>query len=162
MDENPRAEPGAERLYRHAQAGKTILLVDDDLISLVRLKMILERRGYRVIAEPEARLALALIQNRMQEIDLVITDYRMPDMDGLEFSLALKHASPGTPLILITAHSDIESYLKAISIGVLEYINKPVIANELLRIVNAVLDRNKDGDILRILTDSRTEPRTEE
>ncbi len=146
---------GAERVSCDTQRGKTILLVDDDRNSLERLKVLLERRGYGVIAESDARTALALMHSKAQPIHLVITDYRMPSMDGLEFSCALKSTSPDTPLILITAYSDIESYLKAVNIGVLEYINKPVIANELLRIVGAALDRCADGAAPTNLSDTR-------
>ena len=145
VEEKQGETTGTELTSGETRHGKTILLVDDDGTSLERLKAILERRGYRVVAEQDPRNALALMRDGTRPIDLVITDYRMPNMDGLEFSRALKRAAPGTPLILITAHSDIESYLKAVNIGVLEYINKPVVANELLRIVGVTLDRRIDG-----------------
>ncbi len=123
---------------------RTVLLVDDDRTSLERIAAMLERRGYRTIALTSAPAALALVRDGSHPVDLVITDYRMPEMDGLEFSRALQRLSPALPLILITAHSDVESYLKALNAGVLEYINKPVVAQELLRIVAFTLDRRKD------------------
>ncbi len=147
MNENNGEMQGIKHVSPEDQRGKAILLLDDDGTSLQRMQVLLERRGYRVIAEQDSRNALALMQNGTHPIDLVITDYRMPNMDGLEFSRALKRSSPETPLILITAHSDIESYLKAADIGVREYINKPIIANELLRIVSIMLERRNDGSI---------------
>ena len=102
------------------QAAKTILLVDDDAAGREKISAILARHGYVVVDRPDAASALAAARETASRIDLVITDYRMPNMDGLEFAQELKRAMPGTPLILITAHTDIKSYLEALNIGVFE------------------------------------------
>jgi len=124
---------------------KTILLVDDEGAGREKIAAILGRHGYAVVSLPDAASALALVQDRTPPIDLVITDYRMPNMDGFEFALELKRSMPGTPLILITAHTDIKSYLKALNVGVFEYLNKPIIAHELLRIVSEALKQREEG-----------------
>ena len=66
-------------------------------------------------------------------------------MDGLEFILAAKRILPSAPVIMLTAYGDVETYLKAFNLGVFEYINKPVRAKELGRIVQAALDNSESG-----------------
>jgi DNA-binding NtrC family response regulator len=118
---------------------KTILLVDDELEILKSLGEILTRFGYQVIAKQAAKEALALVKDGAN-IDLVITDYRMPDMDGLEFLNALRQMDPSVPVIMLTAYGAVESYLKSLSLGVFEYVNKPIKAKDLGRIVQAAIN----------------------
>jgi len=118
---------------------KTILLVDDELEILKSLGEILTRFGYQVIAKQSAQEALASVKDGAN-IDLVITDYRMPDMDGLEFLNALRQMDPSVPVIMLTAYGAVESYLKSLSLGVFEYVNKPIKAKDLGRIVQAALN----------------------
>lgn len=118
---------------------KTILLVDDELEILKSLGEILTRFGYQVIARQSAQEALASVKDGAK-IDLVITDYRMPGMDGLEFLNALRQMDPSVPVIMLTAYGAVESYLKSLSLGVYEYVNKPIKAKELGRIVQAAIN----------------------
>ncbi len=118
---------------------KTILLVDDEQEILSGLGEILNHIGYKVIAKPDAQSALATVREGVA-IDLVITDYRMPGMDGLEFLNVLRLRNPEVPVIILTAYGAVESYLKSLNLGVFEYVNKPIKAEELGRIVEAALD----------------------
>jgi DNA-binding NtrC family response regulator len=117
---------------------KTILLVDDELDILKSLGEILTRFGYLVIARQAAQDALDSVKDGAH-IDLVITDYRMPGMDGLEFLNALRQMDSSVPVIMLTAYGAVESYLKSLSLGVFEYINKPIKAKDLGRVVQAAI-----------------------
>jgi two-component system nitrogen regulation response regulator NtrX len=94
--------------------------------------------GYSVVDEPDGLSALALIR-RGVDIDLVITDYRMPGMNGLDLATALRHILPAVPVIMLTAHGDIENYFRSLSLGVFEYVNKPIGKREFEQIVRAAL-----------------------
>jgi DNA-binding NtrC family response regulator len=64
----------------------------------------------------------------------------MPGMDGLEFLNALRQKDPAVPVIMLTAYGAVESYLKSLSLGVFEYVNKPIKAKDLGRVVQAAID----------------------
>ncbi|HAR46745.1 MAG: hypothetical protein A2X56_00420 [Nitrospirae bacterium GWC2_57_13] len=123
---------------------KTILLVDDELENLKSLGEILNRFGYRVIAKPDGQSALDTVRDGTT-VDLVITDYRMPGMNGLEFLTSFRQVRPEVPAIMLTAYGAVETYLKSLSLGVFEYVNKPVKAKELGRIVKAAIDGSGDA-----------------
>ncbi len=117
---------------------RTILLVDDEPEVLSTLRDTLESFGYRVIPEPDAESALSELREQ-NEIDLVVTDLWLPGLSGIEFIAELKKILPKVPVIMLTAHGSVESYFRARSYGVFEYVNKPVRAKELDRIVEAAL-----------------------
>ncbi|OGW35220.1 MAG: hypothetical protein A2X58_09020 [Nitrospirae bacterium GWC2_56_14] len=120
---------------------KTILLVDDEPEILKVLTETLS--DYNVIAKADAESALSVIRGGAR-VDLVLTDNFMPGMKGSELIAVLKKDAPSMPVIMLTAYSSVESYLQNISSGAFEYINKPVKAGELRRIVKAAFD-SKDA-----------------
>lgn len=116
---------------------KTILLIDDEPEILQVLKETLS--DYHVITKTDAESALSVIRGGAR-VDLVLTDNYLPGMKGSELIAVLKKDAPKVPVIMLTAHSSVESYLQNISGGAFEYINKPVKASELRRIVKAAFD----------------------
>jgi two-component system nitrogen regulation response regulator NtrX len=125
---------------------KTILLVDDDPMVLNCLADLLQRSGYTVIAEREASAALADSTTGVN-IDLVITDYQMAGMDGLEFLYELRRMHPTIPAIMVTGHETLENYQKAICLGTTAYLTKPFRARELLRVVAVALGDSADARV---------------
>ena len=123
----------------------TILIVDDEEENRRILSEILGDLGYRVIDRPDGMSALSAVKEEAG-VDLVVTDYRMPDMNGLELITTLRRTLPEVPVIMITGHGSIENYFRSLSLGVFEYINnKPVGKREFERIVQAALHAGKDA-----------------
>ena len=116
---------------------KTILMVDDEPAILTVLELLLNKFGYIVVLKSTAESALFLIREGVN-IDLVITDYRMPGMNGVEFIRALRRILPSVPVLMLTGDITVEIEP---GLGVFERINKPVMGKELDRIVRAALDR---------------------
>ena len=117
---------------------KTILLVDDDAGNRDGMAEILSAMGYQVLPGADGASALSIIRQSAC-IDLVITDYHMPDMNGLDLALALRQILPAVPVIMVTAYGSIENYFRSMSLGVFEFINKPINEREFERVVKAAL-----------------------
>ena len=117
---------------------KTVLVVDDEQENLRTYEEILHDMDYNVLLQPDGSAALALL-SKDAAVDLIITDFRMPGMNGIEFITELKHCRPFVPVIMITAYGNIETYLHSISLGVFEYVHKPVKKEEFERIVKRAL-----------------------
>ncbi len=118
---------------------KTILLIADNK-ERPGLEDGLKKFGHKVVAVEDNASALSVIRAGIA-VDLVITDCWITAMNGLELLASLRSLAPAVPSIMLTAHGSIETYLKACSLGVFEYVNKPVTAQELGRIVRAALER---------------------
>jgi CheY-like chemotaxis protein len=118
--------------------GRTILIVDDEEQNRRIYAEILNDLGYRTIEEPDGESALMTI-SAGASVDLVIADYRMPGMNGLQFIESLRSQMPSVPMIMVTAFANVESYLQSFSLGVFEYMNKPFSKAEFIRIVKAAL-----------------------
>lgn len=126
---------------------KTILLVDDEHVVLDALGQILHNFGYHVISRPDAESALSVIREG-NNIDLVLTDYRLSGMKGIEFIALLKKNLPSTPVIILTGDCSVEVYIKALSLGVFEYLNKPVSMKELDRVLKLALEPSNVGSAM--------------
>jgi DNA-binding NtrC family response regulator len=123
---------------------KTILLIDDEPAILTVMELLLNKFGYIVIPKNKAESALFLIREGIN-VDLVITDYRMPGMNGVEFIRALRRILPSVPVLMLTGDATVEIEP---SLGVFELINKPVLGKELDRIVKAALDRANTNNLI--------------
>ncbi len=104
-------------------AKKKILVVDDEPQICAAIAMMLSFDGHAVVTAGSGREALALFAKG--KYDLVTTDYKMPEMNGVELALALKAKVPDQPIIMITAHADkLKSSVLPLA-GVAQVINKP-------------------------------------
>ncbi len=120
---------------------KRILVVDDDAAFRTAMKMLLEREGYDVIDAANGEEALT--RCRRESVDLVITDLSMPKQDGMQLVNDLKTLSKTTPVIVITAFGEWDTYAEAIGKGVIAYLDKPVKKDEVLQLVRSTLGTSK-------------------
>ena len=118
---------------------ESILVTDDIPATLKILKRRLESKGYRVFTALSVDEALAIIE--ANHIDLVITDYRMPKVDGLDLVRYIRENHKDIEVIMITGYPSIEGAVKAINTGAREYLAKPFTDKELFSAVKRALDR---------------------
>ena len=117
-----------------------ILFVDDEPILANLGKLMLETLGYAVVTRTSGVEALELFRDNPGSFDLVITDMTMPRMTGAELARELMRIRADIPIILCTGFSYSMSEEKAKAIGIREYAMKPLIRQDLARIVRKVLD----------------------
>jgi len=118
-----------------------ILVVDDEEGARDLFNTILTDEGYEVSLANGGEEALGLFRNG--PFNLVITDIKMPIMDGLQLLQEIRKMGSKTDVIMVTAYGEVESYLKAMSLGAAEYINKPIRIKELKQIVHKVLTEQR-------------------
>jgi DNA-binding NtrC family response regulator len=120
-----------------------IVLVDDEEMVLKSLNSLLElETDYQVHTFTSVTEALGFIKKN--DIDLVISDYLMPEMDGISFLAKVKEMRPEVPRIILTGYADKENAIKAINdVGLFQYIEKPWDNDDLLIIVRNGLERQQ-------------------
>jgi two-component system, NtrC family, response regulator len=107
----------------------TILIVDDERNYLLVLEALLSEEGYQVITAEGARRGLDLIEEN--DLDVVITDMKMPGMDGMDFMQRIQLRQPDLPVIMMTAYGSVEKAVEAMRKGAFDYILKPFKNEEL-------------------------------
>jgi len=118
-----------------------ILLIDDEAIALANLTHVFEKEGYQVTACKDGESGLAEMQK--QEFDLVLTDLRMPGIDGMDVLRYMRETTPETPVIMITGHASLDSAVDAMKAGAYHYISKPFRLDEAREVVRGALNLRK-------------------
>ena len=116
-----------------------ILVVDDELSMREFLQILLEKEGYRVVTTGGGKSAINLFEK--SDFDMVISDIRMPDMDGLEVLKAVKEISPDVAVLMITAFASMETAVHAMKLGAFDYITKPFKVDEIRYVIKNALER---------------------
>jgi CheY-like chemotaxis protein len=119
-----------------------ILAVDDEAIILDSFRKILVVAGYSIDTVEKGQEALGLILKR--DYDFVFTDLKMPEMDGLEVTKAVKHLRPDIDVIVITGYASIETAVETMKYGAMDYVQKPFTEDELINFFNKCLIKRKD------------------
>jgi len=112
-----------------AHNARTVLLVEDHETTRITLAGVIEREGCKVT--PAASAGAAREKLRDEEFDLVITDLRLPDGDGMDLLEESKRLSAGSPVIIITGHGSEETAVQAMKKGAFNYLSKPIDLNRL-------------------------------
>lgn len=118
-----------------------VLLIEDDISFCKLLEKFLTKNAYTVIASFTAAEARNAVKN--EHFDLVLTDLRLPDSDGIELMMEIKTAFPELPVILMTGYSEVNTAVKAIKNGAADYISKPFNPDEVLLVINSALKTSK-------------------
>jgi DNA-binding NtrC family response regulator len=119
----------------------TILAVDDAKDNLELISRNLLSAGYTIITSESAEHAIEILES--QQIDLVITDLKMPDVDGLQLTRHIRENFKDIEVIMITGYPSIEGAVEAVKMGASEYITKPFTDEELFSVVEKALFKVK-------------------
>jgi len=143
----PKIESGESRQTQSAEStGKdreVILLVDDEEMMVDVTRQTLEKLGFAVVAKTGSMDALEAFQEEPEKFDLVITDQVMPNMMGTELARNLISIRPDIPIILCSGFPEKVCVEELKSIGVKEFVTKPISRQEIAAIVRKVLEANK-------------------
>ncbi len=116
---------------------KKILVVDDDVDICTLLSRFLGKNGFEVEQAYSGKAAMALLN--AGRFDLVLSDFRLGDMEGTEILTEIKKISPTIPVIIITGYSDIRTAVNVIKSGAQDYVAKPIIPDEILHSIKKAL-----------------------
>jgi two-component system response regulator AtoC len=120
-----------------------VFVVDDDTSSRALLARILSSAGHRVTALADGREALERLSAEGGPPDLVVSDIRMGDVDGLQLTDALRQRASDTPVILVTAFGNIDGAVEAIRRGAFDYISKPYDVDAIKLVVARALEQRR-------------------
>ena len=120
---------------------QTILIIDDDIDTLKLVGIMLERKGFRILASTTGEKGLQLVNKEYP--DLVLLDVMIPDINGYEIARSIRTnpATENTPIIMFTARSQVDDKVEGLEAGADAYITKPARPRELFAQVNSVLKR---------------------
>ena len=118
-----------------------IAILDDEPRMVAILEMLLRREGYEAEGFADPRLALAALGDR--RFDLLLTDLRMPGLDGIAVLEGVRAADPELPVIVLTAHATVATALRAVRLGAFDYVEKPFDNDALKALVARALDHSR-------------------
>jgi DNA-binding NtrC family response regulator len=123
----------------------TILVVDDELLIRDLLYDFFTGQGWSIAVAEDGEKALDLMRSR--QIDLVLTDLKMPNMDGIALSTELKESYPDLPIMIMTAYPSVDSAVQALRLKLDDYVVKPFNINQLYKSVEKTLkDKGKQRE----------------
>lgn len=114
-----------------------ILIVDDELNMRLVLKALLNKEGYEVVTAADGFEALKILKGG--DVEVVVTDMKMPKLDGMGLLERVNREYPPTPVIIITAHGTIAAAVDALKKGAFDYITKPFDQDELKSVVHKAI-----------------------
>ena len=116
-----------------------MLIVDDEHRLLRVLRLGLPEHGFKVVTASNGQEALKVLFDK--QIDVVVTDVRMPVMDGVELIYEMERLGIKLPIVVTTAHADIETAVKTLKHGACDYIRKPFSVEELVQSVKKAMEK---------------------
>lgn len=126
-----------------------ILVVDDERIVRVTTADDLRDAGHRVLEFSSAKAVLQYIKENKNDVDIVLTDLKMPEMDGLALTRRIRDEAPAVYVLLMTAYASVDTAVEAMKLGAYDYITKPFNLEELL------LNINRIGELKKVKEENR-------
>lgn len=124
-----------------------ILIIEDDIDMSLLLKKFLTKNGYEVVTVANGKNGIAAFETNQP--DLVLCDYRLGDMEGVEVLKRIKDIEPSVPFIIMTGYSDIRTAVNVMKMGAFDYLAKPLLPDETLQIIRrAFASRNQVAHII--------------
>ena len=127
----------------------TILVADDEALARKNICRVLENEGYRVHEAGDGQMALEIVDK--VDLDILLTDLRMPVIGGLEVLKKVREISPQTLVILMTAFASVDTAVEALRLGAQDYILKPVALEEVLSKVQRLVEHKNLAWEIQIL-----------
>ena len=134
---------------RSSKPRARLLVVDDEEPQRTMLESILTRAGFEVATAPDGRQALEKLE--AQRFDLMLTDQKMPVMDGLELLDSALRLRPEMPIVLMTAYGTVSAAVEAMKRGAADYLNKPFDRDELLLVLDkSIRQRRLEDEVVSL------------
>ncbi len=133
-----------------------VLLVEDDHAALMSLRRILESAGYHVVAVADGETACQHLEDIGGDYDVVLTDLRMNDVNGLEVLRAARRLPDPPEVVLLTGYGTLGTAIEALRAGVYDYLLKPCKPDELLCAIEGAMRRRYDSALHRAVLHERT------
>ncbi len=125
----------------------SILIIDDEEAQRNILKGYLEKKGYKIYSASSGLEGIELVRKNI--VDIVLSDYKMPDKTGLEVLETVKEINPEISFVILTAYGTVENAVKAMRLGAFDYISKPVDLDELDLLLERIIEnKNLKSEIL--------------
>lgn len=121
----------------------SILVVDDELLIRDLLYDFFHDQGWNISVAENGRKALDILQEK--QFDVVLTDLRMPSMDGMALTSQVQQDYPDIPVVIMTGYPSVESAVAALRTKVADYITKPFNVNDLFKRVRSHLPKEGEG-----------------
>ncbi len=132
-----------------------VLLVEDERSVAKGLEMVMHEEGYDVDLADTGRSALNKF--KASEFDLVVADLRLPDIDGMDVIQHVRDKQPRTGVVVITGYPSVSSAVRAVKLGVSDYLRKPFTEDEFLSAVKSALQQKEQQSIEKLLVETQRE-----
>jgi DNA-binding NtrC family response regulator len=137
---------------------KTILIAEDEEVLRESLAELFQDEGFETLQAPDGQAAYDILLQR--PVDILLTDIRMPNVDGMALLGHLQRVAPETPAIVLTAYGNVQTAVEAMRLGACDYLLKPVNFDDVLLKVKRALEVGEMSRNQRIMTDQLAEDST--
>jgi two-component system response regulator PilR (NtrC family) len=137
---------------------QTLLIAEDEQVLRESLAELFRGEGFEVLEAPDGKAAAAILLQK--PADVVMSDIRMPEMDGLALLAQVQKIAPETPVIMLTAYGTVETAVAAMRAGAVDYLLKPVDFNDVLAKVRRALDFREMSRAHRVMNEHLAEEST--